>query len=500
MILCTRMSTTPTAIGKPAVFTPWTEGELPAAPTFRLRHLTLLIGPGLVMAGANIGGGEWLFGPVVTARYGGTILWIAFTAIMLQVAYNLAIMRYTLYCGENIFVGFFRTKPGPRFWTIFYMTLDLAGAWPYLASNAAVPLAAVILGHLPRAEDANFVKMLGYMLFLVAFIPLIFGGKIYNMLERILVAKLFLVLGYLGFIALFWVSWDTWKEIWSGLVRFGALPQGEVNWALIAGFAAVAGSGGLFNTTISGYVRDKGWGMGAQVGAIPSAVGGRTIKLSHSGKVFDASSPENQSRWLGWLRHIRRDQLMLWAPGCILGMLLPAMMSYEFIRGTTASDHAAAAMAADAIASKHGQAFWYLTLLCGFLIMLPTQVSQLDGIARRWTDVIWIGNARVQHLEGNKAKNVYYALLAAYGVWGLLALKITPSPLVLAIATGVMVNFAFAFSALHALWVNMTLLPKPLRPGWILRLGLVAGAVFYAGISIIGLRQQWPKIVQWFIS
>ena len=81
------------------------------------------------MAGANIGGGEWLFGPVVTARYGGTILWIAFSAIMLQVCYNLAIMRYTLYCGENIFVGFFRTKPGPRFWTMFYMILDLAGAW-----------------------------------------------------------------------------------------------------------------------------------------------------------------------------------------------------------------------------------------------------------------------------------------------------------------------------------------------------------------------------------
>lgn len=491
------MSAMPEVEAKPSDFSNWTRGELPSAPVFRLRHLTMLIGPGLMAAGANIGGGEWLFGPVVTARYGGTLLWIALTAICVQVVYNLAIMRYTLYCGENIFVGFFRTPPGPRFWTIFYMTLDLAGAWPYLASNAAVPLAAVILGHLPGAADAGFVKNLGYGIFLAAFVPLIFGGKIYTMLERILVAKLFLVLGYLGFIALFWVSWDTWREIWSGLLRFGSLPQGEVNWALLAGFAAVAGAGGLNNTTLSGYVRDKGWGMGAQVGAIPSALGGRTVKLSHMGKVFDETAPESQSRWRGWIRHIQRDQLMLWGPACVLGMVLPAMMSFEFIRGANASDHAAAAMTAQAIADQHGKVFWYLTLLCGFMILAPTQVSQLDGIARRWTDVIWIGNKRVRHLDGNKAKNVYYALLATYGVWGLIALRVTPSPLVLAIATGVMVNFAFAFSALHTLWVNLTLLPGPLRPGWFMRVGLVAAAVFYFGISIVGLWQQWPKIMAW---
>jgi hypothetical protein len=477
---------------------PWDRDELPAPPVFHLRNWTLLIGPGLVMAGSNVGGGEWLFGPVVTARYGGTILWIAQISILVQVFYNLAIMRYALYCGENIFAGFFRTWPGPRFWAIFYMTLDFAGAWPYLASNAAVPLAAVWLGHLPREEDAALVKNLGYAIFLAAFVPLIFGGKIYNMIERILVAKLFLVLGYLGFMALFWVSWDTWREILSGLLRFGALPAGEVNWGLLAGFAAIAGAGGLYNTTLSGYVRDKGWGMGARVGAIPSAIGGRTVKLSHTGKVFDHDTPENRRRWLGWLRHIRRDQLALWAPGCIAGIVLPAMMSYEFIRGAqNVSGHAAAGMTARAIADRHGELFWYLTLLCGFLILAPTQVSQMDGIVRRWTDVVWIGWKRLHRLEGNEAKRVYYCLLAVYGTWGLIALRVTPSPLVLAIATGVMVNFAFAFSALHTLWAVSTLLPPPLRPGWFLRAGLIAGAVFYFGISAIALRQQWPKIVAW---
>jgi hypothetical protein len=34
---------------------------------------------------------------------------------LMQVFYNLAIMRYALYTGESIFVGFFRTRPGTAF-------------------------------------------------------------------------------------------------------------------------------------------------------------------------------------------------------------------------------------------------------------------------------------------------------------------------------------------------------------------------------------------------
>jgi hypothetical protein len=64
---------------------------------------------------------------------------------------------------------------------------------------------------------------------------------------------------------------------------------------VIAGFAAVAGGGGLSNCLYSNFVRDKGWGMGSLVGAIPSAVGGKQIALSHLGKVFllTGEVPEN---------------------------------------------------------------------------------------------------------------------------------------------------------------------------------------------------------------
>jgi hypothetical protein len=475
----------------------WETAELSSAPVFRLRDWTMLVGPGLLMVGSNIGAGEWLFGPLVTAQYGGQVMWLATVSILTQVFYNLAVMRYALYCGEPIFVGFFRTPPGPKFWTAFYMINDFGALWPYVSANAAVALAAAIRGRLPTAADDALVRGLGYAIFLAATIPLIFGGKIYNMIERLMVTKLVLVLCYLGLAALFWVKWDTWREIGTGLFRFGSLPEGEFNWATLAAFAAVAGAGGLTNSMFSNFARDKGWGMGSKVGALPSAVGGRTIRLSHTGKVF-APEGGNLERWAGWLRHIRRDQLALWAPGCVLGMMLPSLLSYQYIRGVkNVQGHAVAAMTAQAVSDEHGRIFWFLTLLCGFLILAPAQVSHFDTICRRWTDVIWTGVRRLHRLEGNKVKYIYYGMLAAYVAWGLVALRLTPNPLALAIASGVMLNVARGFSALHTLYVTMTLLPAALRPGWALRIGLVCCAVYYIGISGIAFTQQWPKVVAW---
>ena len=190
-------------------FRSWELDRLPEPPRTG-PSLAALIGPGLLMAGANIGGGEWLFGPLVTAQYGGQVMWIATLAILLQCAYNLSVMRYTLYTGETIFVGFFRLPPGPKFWTCFYLMFEFGGVWPYLSSNAAVPLAAVIVGRLPEASDGGFVKTLGYCIFLTAFLPLIFGGKVYNTIEKIMTAKLTLILGYLTFVTVFFVSAPVW--------------------------------------------------------------------------------------------------------------------------------------------------------------------------------------------------------------------------------------------------------------------------------------------------
>ncbi|MBI3466302.1 MAG: Nramp family divalent metal transporter, partial [Planctomycetes bacterium] len=547
---------------------PWQLGELPEPPQFGAQQWLALLGPGIVMAGAAVGAGEWLFGPAVTAQYGTTFLWLATVSIVLQVVVNLEVMRYTLYCGEPVMIGYFRTWPGPRVWTVWYLILDFPAFWPLMAANAAVPLAAAFLGHLPGEGGLSFggivlsevalVRILGYAVFLLGIVPLIFGGTIYQMLERVMVMKIVLVFGFLCLLAVFTVSAGTAVEVFTGFIRFGSAPvraetiiagphfawterdgpdrytirgsmenaelrvtefmvnrggavevyrpndpvphglkairsalvarvrpmiaegrffvedtrsgmvlriQGRItpeqtweperivlsdsrgvrryrrldevpepiaelaasfiadqgvervnvlgylgqhgqlpqlNWAMLAAFAGIAGAGGLSNTLFSNYARDKGWGMGKTVGAIPSALGGRTILLSHVGKVFragDGAGDGAGDRWRRWMRHIVRDQVV-WLAACILGVALPCLLSLQFIRHVPVEGHRVAALTADAIARRHPEyqaLLWYSMLACGFLVLAPGQIFGGDAIARKWTDVIWNTSTRARH-------------------------------------------------------------------------------------------------------
>lgn len=212
----------------------WNTGDLIESPRFDWRNLAAMIGPGLVMGGSAIGGGEWLTGPLVTARFGGGLLWLATLSILAQVIYNIEISRYTLYCGEPIFTGKFRMLPGPMFWIAAYLVLDVGSIFPYLASSAATPLAAVMLGHIPNPKsvepglfgltDAVLLRSIGAIIFVLGMIPLIFGGKIYNSIKAVMIFKIFTVMGFLLFIALCFSTRDTWKEILTGFVKFGNIP------------------------------------------------------------------------------------------------------------------------------------------------------------------------------------------------------------------------------------------------------------------------------------
>ena len=215
---------------------PWHVGQLPEPPHPGWRLWIGLVGPGVVLAGTSIGSGEWLFGPAVTAQYGPTFLWLATISIVLQVFCNLMMMRFTLYCGEPIIAGGMRTWPGPRGWICVYGLLDLVGAiWPYNVAAAAGPLAAAILGHLPGSgsvtllghamTESVFVRLLGIIIFVLAFVPLIFGGTIYRMLEKVMSLKLILILGYLTFVTVFLVSPHNMWEVASGFVEFGTYAE-----------------------------------------------------------------------------------------------------------------------------------------------------------------------------------------------------------------------------------------------------------------------------------
>lgn len=502
----------------------WTLGKLCAPPKFRLRDLPMLIGPGLVMGAAAIGGGEWLTGPFVSAQYGGALLWLATLSILFQVIYNIEISRYTLYSGEPIFSGKFRIPPGPMLWVIVYLCLDFGSFLPYLTSNAAIPMSSLILGRLPiTAESAPnneiwFVNLVASILWVCLFIPLIFGGKVFSSLKIVTIVKLGYVLLFLGFLAFCYSTAETWKEIGTGFFKFGTLPfysntpgnPSELHnvfqmwWSgenfprldftllgMITAMAAIAGNGGLTNTPISNYTRDQGCGMGKEVGAIPSIVGGRAITLSHMGKVFTVDS-DSYPKWRGWLRHIRRDQLLVWFPACFFGMALPSMLSVQFLaKGQAPGDKfLASAMTADGVASRitesfganWGSLFWGLTLFCGFLVLLTSAVVTADGVMRRWVDIFWTASPTVRSWDTSAIGRVYFAALMIYGTGGLIAMNLFKGDNLLVWSTNIY-NYALGFSCLHVLLVNTILLPKELRPKLFVRCGLVLGSIFFLTIA-----------------
>jgi Mn2+/Fe2+ NRAMP family transporter len=507
----------------------WDTGSLPLPPWFTLRNWAQLLGPGLVMGGAAIGGGEWLAGPLTTAKYGGAILWLATMSILAQVIYNLEISRYTLYCGEPIFTGLFRVLPGPRLWLLVYLVLDFGSVFPYLVANAATPLAAVILGRIPNVEltepsfhflglaltDKALLQVLKYLVFVGVLVPLAVGGKVYTSLKAIMTFKIVVVLGFLTLVAVLYSTPATWNEILTGFFKFGSVPvkgggaggppqidnifmawwegrpSPNIDLRMIAelgALAAISGCGGLTNTSISGYTRDQGWGMARHVGAIPSVIGGRKLALSHVGMVFEVTT-ESVKRFRGWFRWVLRDQLVVWMTACFVGIALPSMLSVQFLpRGTTANDWVAAGMTADgvreAVGPPWGKLFWLMTLFCGFLVLAPSAATTADGVLRRWVDVFWTASPRLRKWEPHRIRYVYFGALCGYAIFGVIALTLW-NPVDLLKWAGNIYNAALGFSCFHVLIVNLTLLPRELRPNWFIRIGLVIGGVFFSTLSVL---------------
>ncbi|MSS72694.1 MAG: hypothetical protein EXS64_14565 [Candidatus Latescibacteria bacterium] len=474
----------------------WEVADLPAPPPYTLGGaFRNVIGPGIVALGIAIGSGEWILGPALTAQYGGALLWIATVAIVLQSFVNTEVIRYALYTGEPIFSGFMRCRPGSRFWAVVYVGMDVAAIWPAWAAMAATALAAAWFGRMPGVEDRETVRGFAYLIFLSCLALVMFGGKIYNTIEKAEIFFVVWILGYLLFIGLFMVPFETWARVAKGFVSFGTLPRSTegVNWVLVGAFASYSGLGGYSNLMLSNYVRDKGWGMGKLTGAIPSAIGGQTVGLSHVGKVF-RPTPENLGRFREWWRYVRFEQYGIWVCGCFLGMGLPALMTLQFVPvGQAVDPWAAAAFQAEGIARIAGRTFWYLTLLCGFWILYSTQLGLVDAMPRRWTDIFWTGFERFRGFDPHRAKWVYYPILLFYVLWGLISLSVAP-PMVMIIVAASVGGFQLVVASVHVWHVNRTKLPVELRPPLWRQAGLLACAAFYGVWAVIAAMSVLKKI------
>jgi hypothetical protein len=487
------------AAGQPSILPPghgelppWDVADLPAPPPFNIRNMFAVIGPGAIMAATSIGGGEWLVGPAAAVKYSSAIFLIATMAIGLQVLLNLEAIRYTLYTGEPIYGGIMRLKPGPRWWAAFYSVLGFFQlGWPALAGSAAATLLGAWMGRMPGAPDQATQAWVTTGLIVSVVLILSFGGTIERMLETFAWTMLAIVFLFLLVVNLAFVPLAHWGTTFFGFFSLAGIPH-PVDWTLLGALAATAGSGGLGNLTVTNWVRDKGFGMGSKVGAIPSAVGGHQIQLSHVGTVFPATG-SNLVRWHEWMRYVHADQLGVWGLFCFVGMFLNVNLATAVIpHGTDLQGLAAGAYQAEYL-SRIWPGFWFLTLFNGFWVLFKTQLGNTDILVRTITDAVWMSSERARRSRFG-VRAIYYGILILFSVWGVIVIR-SASPFQLFKILANMAGLVLAVAGVQIFLVNRRFLPPAVRPPLWRVVGLLACSAFYALFTFFVARDLFLSLM-----
>ncbi|MDQ3486541.1 MAG: Nramp family divalent metal transporter, partial [Acidobacteriota bacterium] len=190
---------------------PWTSAELPSPPRPRGLGWLAVVGPGVIVLGASIGGGEFLLGPAVFVRHGLALLWVTGIAVWLQTVFNTELMRYTLATGEPVFTGFMRTRPSSTLWAWIYAILYfLQIGWPALAANAAGAIFFLFVRRLAGVEDASVTYFIGAGTFLACAAILLVGRRIERTLEILNWVLVTCILASFLVLALIYVPGATW--------------------------------------------------------------------------------------------------------------------------------------------------------------------------------------------------------------------------------------------------------------------------------------------------
>jgi hypothetical protein len=448
------------------------------------RKLFAILGPAVIALGGTIGGGEWLVGPSLFVKWGLALLWITTISSTLQVFLNLEMIRYTLYTGEPITVGYMRLWPGKAFWGWFYSVIGfLERALPGWAMGTATALAAAQLGRIPGGPDKGTVIIWTYVIFASCVVLVSMGRTIERTLEWANWLMMFVVLGGLFILDIFIVPGSVWVQGLVGFVSFGYIPKG-VDVLLLGALVGYSAYGGYGNNAITNWYRDKGYGMGGKIGYIPAAIGGKVVHVSAVGKV-PLPTEKNLNSWKGWWKLVDIDQFAVFWFGAMAGMFLPGILYVAVLpRGMTLPSWGIAASSASGLIAKLGNFGWFLALFFGFWILYSTAISNVDLVVRQGTDMLWFSSERARKWAKQDIRRIYYFFLAIFMVWGCSFINIAVPLIVLAISANI-ANFTMALSAVLTIRLNRKFLPKEFRPSLWRELLLIGSLIFFGFFFVV---------------
>jgi Mn2+/Fe2+ NRAMP family transporter len=443
--------------------------DLPPVP-----RLWAALGPGIVWMALAQGSGELYFWPYFAAKYGALYLCLLIPACILQTPINVEIGRYTLLTGESVFRGFTRLSPafGLVFWIAFAANFVFIGGW---ASAGGTALADIV--EFPRGWDLRGRTLFWSYLITGLFAAALFVGRVvYRLIERVMLVVALVTAVGLVLACLHPKVLAHAPDFAKALVVPSGVPAPPAELERFITMICYSGLGGFWSLFYSFWLREKGYGMAAYAGQITSPLTGKKELVAFEASRFE-DTPENRSRWRGWMRTLLADNAV-GILGNLITTLLMALLAFAILRpqGIWPEGWQVASRQGAFFGELWGPAARIVFLVISGCFLLDSWLAGADAVSRVHSEMLCTYSAAA------RAKGLrfwyYVFLVVMLGVtWAVLPFKDPDQVLTL---TGVISLFAVSVFSIAVWRLNYGLLPK-LYPAWI-RGGRVQQALLWTVI------------------
>jgi len=444
--------------------------------------LRRMIGPSVIMLGASIGSGEFVFWPHLVSHHGFGLWWICMLALLTQFWLNMEIERYTLATGESAVIGLVRAW---RPWAWLALPAStIPWVWPGWAMGGAQCLSFLVGGE-PVVYGVASMILIGLVLSL--------GPVVYRTVERL---QFVMVAGIMVFlVALFAavVRGETLVAMARGTVSVGQVPDG-VSMALLVGAVAYAGAGGSLNLVQSNYIKDKSYGMGAFIGRITSLITGSVEPIPDTG-FLPPRTEANAARWRRWWRSANWEHFIVFFAVGAVSLIMLSCIAHSTVHGLALGGGMDFVRQQGLrIGAAFGGAARAGFYIAGLLILLTTELGLMDIVARVSADLVrtlWARGSTRWTLP-----RLYYLILWAEILVGCgILLAGFNQPLALLVLGASLNGLVMAFYSFLLLWMNSRLLPSWLAMGKLRMLAMVWACGFYGYFAALLLADKLPALL-----
>jgi hypothetical protein len=434
-----------------------------------------LVGPGAIMVGLSIGSGELVMWPRLVAKHGEGMIWAAMVGVFIQVWVNFELGRYTLATGESVYTGFARLS---QTFVFLFLLLNFCGSiLPGWATSSGSALKMLFTGEPAKPEEVYWTWL---TLGIVAL--LLFGPKlIYVIVEKTETGLVAIITLGLIITAIAVGTADVWMKMFQGATNFGYIDP-AVNKADFFAALVYAGAGGTSNIFLCYYLRDKNLGMGALIPDIVNPLRGQTEKVPSTGYLFPETE-ENVSRFRMWMSHFRKEQaLIFWLLNTFTIMLfIFGSLAVLHPKGLVPEGMSIATEQANILGSVMGEFGHKLFLIVAFATLFSTQLAIVDGVARTFSDVIYVNFPQAQR----ESLSWWYAVIAGSYLAIGAALAMLKIPPLFQLNTNACVGgIAMAIYVPMTLYINKRFLPKSIHPDIISTLFMLAASALYIFFAV----------------